>query len=346
MHDAMTLFGALARGELPARVPITANLLDQGAEELGMSTGEYYSNADNVTEGQLRLLSKYGHDVVWGAHYIARQAEMLGATQTDFPARGVPNVGDMVIKKWKDIEKLEVPKNIASHPAFEIQAKTIAGLHRELGGKIPVCAFQAGSFTLPSILMGMNEWMELLLTGPQSLVRELLTKCSDFTISVFRAFRDAGATFVAYANPMASTDFFALNKLTRLALPWIQRDVAGTGTDGLIYFSGGARIATTVPMLTQHTDIGIYHLNPFDDISAAKTATAGKALIVAAINDIPLIDCTEAEIRESVRRIMQRGAPGGGFIFGTLMMPCDIPESSIRAMIRAGHEFGTYIPEA
>lgn len=346
MHDAMTLFGALTRGELPARVPITANLLDQGAEELGMTASEYYSSADNVTEGQLKLLRKYGHDVVWGAHYIARLAEILGSRKTDFPRRGAPNVGDLVIKKWTDIEKLEIPKDVASHPAFQIQAKTIAALRRELGGTIPVCAFQVGAFTLPSILMGMSEWMELLLTGPRSLILELLTKCSDFSISVFRGFRDAGAAFVAYANPMASTDFFELSKLRTLALPWIQRDIAGTGTDGLIYFSGGAKIASTIPMLIKHTDIGAFHLNPFDDIAAAKIAAAGKALIVAAINDISLIDHTESQIRESVRRIMQTGAPGGGFVFGTLMMPCGIPETNIRAMIRAGHEFGTYIAEA
>jgi hypothetical protein len=44
MHDAMTLFGVLARGELPTRIPITANLPDQGPEELVIAAREYYSS--------------------------------------------------------------------------------------------------------------------------------------------------------------------------------------------------------------------------------------------------------------------------------------------------------------
>ena len=347
MHDAMSLFGALANGQLPRRVPIIANLIDQGAQELGLSCSDYYRNADNVIEGQLRLLDKYGHDVVWGAHYIARFAEMLGSQRTLFPERGAPNVGDMVIKKWQDIEKLEIPKDITSHPSFEIQAKTITALSRELGSKVPVCAFQVGTFTLPSILMGMDGWMELLLTGPRSLVEELLTKCSDFSISVFKAFREAGAAFIAYANPMASPDFFGLEKIAAWALPWTVRDIEQAGADGFIYFCGGAKIASTIPMLMEHTPIGIFYLNPFDDIRAAKNIAGGKALIVAAINDISLIDDTDTRIRQSVKRIMQTGSPGGGFIFGTLMMPTQIPEPHIHAMIQAGHKYGTYhIPEA
>jgi hypothetical protein len=48
MHDAMTLFGALTRGELPTRVPITANLPDQGPEESGVAAREYYSSPDRA----------------------------------------------------------------------------------------------------------------------------------------------------------------------------------------------------------------------------------------------------------------------------------------------------------
>ncbi len=55
MHDAMTLFGALARGELPTRAPITANLPDQGLVELGIAAREYYNSPDNVQATNLAL---------------------------------------------------------------------------------------------------------------------------------------------------------------------------------------------------------------------------------------------------------------------------------------------------
>ena len=342
MHNAMSLYGALARGKLPARVPVVCNLIEQGAAEVGVGSREYYSSAENVAEGQLRLLKKYAHDVAWGAHYIARISEIMGARRTLFDDNGAPNVGDLVIKEWDDIEKLTVPKDITSHPAFEIQAKTIQLLKSELAESVPVCAFQVGAFSLPTILMGSTSWMTLLLTGPEALAKEMLAKCSDLSIALFKGFRAAGADFVAYANPLASTDFFTISQLEKMALPWIRRDAEAIGSDGLIYFCGGSRIEPTIPLLLENTDYNIFYLSPFDDIVRAKENANGKALIAAPVNDILLIDQSTGAIRNMVRQIIETGAPGGGFLLGTLMMPYQIPEASIHAMIEAAHEFGTY----
>ena len=346
MHNAMALYGALAAGELPKRVPVICNLIDQGAAVLGMNNRAYYSSAQNVAEGQLRLLEKYGHDVVWGAHYIARISEIVGAKRTLYVDNGPPNVGDLVIKKWDDIEKLTIPKNIAAHPSFEIQAETIRLLKHEVAGNIPVCAFAVGAFSLPTILMGIDGWMELLLTGPTALVSELMTKCSDLAIALTMAFRTAGADFVAYANPCASTDFFSLSQIEALALPWIIRDATAIGNTGLIYFCGGARIEPVISLLMAHTPYNIFYLNPFDDIVSAKTKANGNALVVAPVNDILLIDHSSEAIREMVRQVVAKGAPNGAFLLGTLMMPCQIPEANIHTMIEAAHEFGTYTSNA
>jgi len=63
---------------------------------------------------------------------------------------------------------------------------------------------------------------------------------------------------------------------------------------------------------------------------------------VAAINDISLILWSEEDINREVRRIMEAGKTGGGFIFSTLMMPCAIPEKNIRAMLDAAYRYGRY----
>lgn len=342
MPNSMELFGQLLKGQLPVRVPVAVNMLDQGAEELGMDTKEYYSSAENVAAGQLKLRQKYHHDVVWGAHYAARQTEALGSKRTIFPTNGPPNVGDLVIKSYKDIEKLEIPDDITDHPSIQIQLDTVRMLNQELGGTAPVCAFQVGSFTLPTILMGMGQWLELFLTGPRALVDELLKKCSDYTIKTFTAFKAAGAAMVAYSNPFASTDIFSMAQLQEKAVRWIAEDVKGMGADGLVYFSGGTRINSIIPLLVEQTPIGAFYLHPDDNITEAKNAVAGKALIAAPINDIPLVNCSAEDVRRDTTRIIEEGAPGGGFIFGTLVMPHNIPESNIHALIETAHEVGTY----
>ena len=54
----MERLGALLQGEIPDRVPVMGNLLEQGVRELGLSVEEYYSNGEYVAEEQLRQAQK------------------------------------------------------------------------------------------------------------------------------------------------------------------------------------------------------------------------------------------------------------------------------------------------
>jgi uroporphyrinogen decarboxylase len=340
--NGMARIGALLQGRLPDRVPVFCNLLDQGARELGMTQEEYYSRGAHVAEGQLRMRRKYGYDNLWGLFYVAREAEYLGCRRIVWSDEGTPNVGHLVIDGPAAIERLEIPADLGAIPAFAEQLECIRLLKDAEGGLWPVCTAVTASLTLPALLMGMDRWMHLLLLGPATLRDELLAKCSDFCIRQAAALRAAGADLVAYTNPVASADFLTPRLFRELALPSILRDIEAMGTAGTVYFCGGGRILPTIEPLLAATGLGAFYLNPYDDVAEAKRILSGRGLCIAAINDIRLIDGTAAEIRADVRRIMAAGAPGGGFLFGTLLMPSMIPEDSIRVMIEAAHEYGSY----
>ena len=95
-------------------------------------------------------------------------------------------------------------------------------------------------------------------------------------------------------------------------------------------------------MLIENPNAGAYYISPLDDVGEAKQITSGKALLASAINDIKLISWSRDEIEQEVKRIMDAGAPGGGFIFGTLLMPYLIPEENIRIMLEAAYKYGKY----
>jgi uroporphyrinogen decarboxylase len=86
--------------------------------------------------------------------------------------------------------------------------------------------------------------------------------------------------------------------------------------------------------------IQTYYLSPLDDIAEGKKIINGRALTCGVINDIKLIDWTEAEIKQEVKRMLTTGMPDGKFLFGTILMPYKIPERNIRAMLDAVYEFG------
>jgi uroporphyrinogen-III decarboxylase len=251
-------------------------------------------------------------------------------------------VGDFVIKSCDDIHKLEVPDDLSAHPAFEEELKCLRILREEVGGKYPICAYITASMALPALLMGMDKWMELLFLGSAAERDELLAKCHDFFTKEMLAYRNAGADVFVYSNPFGSPDIVPMKYFMKHSLPWIEKDIKAVGTQGVVYYCGTAKFNTVIDIVLERTGIGVYYLSPLDDIREGREIIAGRGLTCGVINDIKLMDWSKEEIRHEVRRMMEAGRPGGKFLFGTGVMPYDIPEENIRVMLEAAYEFGSY----
>lgn len=340
MITAMERLTAAINGQPSDRIPVFSILLEQGAKEMGMSLRDYYSSGEYVAEGQLRLRARYGYDNVWGVMYAGKEAELFGCKRMVFAEDGPPNVGEMVIRSPEDILKLEAPRDLAGHPAFAEQLKCLKILRSEVGGRHPICAYVTSSITLPSILMGMEKWMELLLTGPAGLRDALLVKCSDYVRAHVAALRKGGADVLFYANPFASTDFVPMSFIKEVTLPWMLRDLEGDSMDGLVFFCAMAHVNNSLRLAIEQAGFRNVFLGPLDDVAEGKRIVAGRALTAAAFNDMKLLRWSEKEVREGVRSMLAAGMPGGRFVFSTVLMPWRIPERNIRAMFEAAYEFG------
>jgi uroporphyrinogen decarboxylase len=335
---------AAINGSTSDRIPVFCNLLDQGARELGLSLEEYYARGELVAEAQLRMREKYGHDNVWSLFYVGKEAELMGCQKILFAKDGPPNVEHFVIQSPDDIPRLKIPPDLSTHPAFEEQLKCLRMLRREAGGKYPICAYITATMALPVLLMGMEKWLGLLLTGPAALRDELLAKCHEFFVKEMAAFRAAGADVLVYSNPFGSTDTIPMKFFMEHSLPWIEKDIRAVGTAGVVYYCGMSRFNPVIATVRQRTGLGVYYLSPFDDIAEGKKIIAGRGLTCGVINDIRLIDWSREEIRHEVKRMIAAGLPGGKFLFGTGVMPLQIPEANIRTMLEAAYEFGRFGP--
>ena len=331
-----------ANGETTDRIPVFCNLLDQGARELGMSLKEYYSKGEYVAEGQLKMREKYGYDNLWSLFYVGKEAELLGCKNIIYSEFGPPNVGHMVISKLEDIHKLEIPEDISSHPRFEETLKCLQILKKESDGKYPVCAYLTASMTMPALLMGMEKWIDLLLSGPYDLRDELLEKTSKFFRKQLIAYRDAGTDVFLYSNPFGSLDFVPIKLFEELSVPWMLKDLHSFDLQSVVYYCGGARLNPVIDSVIEKIGLTNFYLSPLDDLSESKKNIAGRALYAGVINDIKLVEWTKEEIRNEVKRIIDIGMNGGKFFFGTLVMPLSIPEDNIRAMLEAAYEYGRF----
>ena len=333
------LIGA-ANGQPLDRIPVFCNLLDQGAKELGMPLKEYYSKGEYVAEGQLTMREKYGYDNLWSLFYVGKEAELLGCKHMIYSDFGPPNVGHMVIKEPNDIHNLKIPDDISTHPKFEESLKCLRILKKEAGGKYPICCYLTAAMAMPSLLMGMERWIDMLLSGPFDLRDELLAKTNEFFRKQVTAYRNAGADIFLYSNPFGSLDFVPPKLFEELSIPWMKKDLESIDLSGFVYYCGGARLNPVIDRVIKTTGITSYYLSPFDDIAEGKKIIAGRALYAGVINDIKLIDWTPEHVRSEVKRMLSAGM-GGKFLFGTLVMPLAIPEENIRTMLETVYEFGS-----
>ncbi len=340
--NGMERLQAAVSGAPADRIPVFCNLIDQGARELGLTPREYFADGAHVAEAQLRLRRRWGHDNLWSLFYVGKEAELFGCRRMVYAADGPPNVGEMVIRTFDDIGRLEVPASVAGHPAFAEELRCLRLLREAEGGRTPICAYVTATMTLPSLLMGMEKWLPLLLNGPAEPRDELLAKCHQLFVKEVAAYREAGADILFYSNPFGSTDIVPLKFIRERSLPWIRRDVEAVGRDGLVYYCGSARFNRVIDDVHAATGLKAWYLSPLDDVAEGKAAIAGRGLCCGVINDIPMIDWTPAEVRAEVKRLIDAGKPGGHFLFGTLLMPLRIPEANIDALMQAAIEYGSW----
>jgi len=336
----LDILKAAIDGTPAPRIPIFCNLLDQGAREFNLSPKAYFDDGHAVAEAQLRLLKRYGHDNVWSLHYVGKEAQLLGCREILFADNGVPNVADFVIKTLDDVARFEIPKDITQHPTWQSIDDCLRVLRSEVGASHPICAYVTASTTLPALLMGMEKWMELFLLGPFDVRDELLRKCSDFFHQEIAALRAAGANVLLYSTPFGSPYFVSLKRLERDVLPWMQRDLAPGGTDGVVYYCGTAPYNDVIDWVFEHLHIRTHYVGPLSDLAQAKRTINTRGLTCGVIDDIKMIHWTPEQTRAEVKRIIDIGKPGGHFLFGNAVMPLSVPEANIRAMLDAAFEYG------
>jgi len=333
---------AAVNGTPAPRIPVFCNLFDHGPRELGMSQQDYYANGENVAAGQLKMRARYGQDNVWSLFYVGKEAELLGCEGILFAEDGPPNVADFVIRSYDDVAKLEVPDDITTHPAWAETAKCLKILKDEVGSTHPICAYLTASTTLPALLMGMDKWMELLLTGPTDVRDELLKKCSVFYQKEAAAYRAAGANVLIYSNPFGSTSFVGMKRFKEFSMPWMQRDLAPGGVGNIVYYCGMAPFNNVIQQVMDELKIGVHYISPLADLAEAKAIIGNKGLTCGVIDDIKMIGWTPEQTRAEVRRMCEIGMVGQHFLFGNGVMPLGVPEANIQAMINAAFEYGKY----
>jgi uroporphyrinogen decarboxylase len=319
----------------PDRIPVLPVLLLQGAKVLHLKLSEYLQNHEHMVNGQAALVDKYGHDGVFGIPHVVEDIEPFGG-QISYCEYGPPTVSKMAWRQWADVETVQVP-DPTRHPALVRTLKTIEGLAQKFKGQKLIVGGAIAPFSLPSMLIGSEKWLELL--WEDELIRAPIFKrvmqiCQGFCVAWCNAQLQAGADIVVLADGMASATCIMREQFEKYALPVVKQTI--NAIQGTVAYEPVGRIQPFIDLLP---DIGasVMLLECDDDIKQCKACLHGKIAVMGNLNNIEMIQWSREKTLQECRKTIAQAAAGGGFILSAQGpdVPWDTPEEVIQAIVES-----------
>ena len=323
----------------PDRVPFFLLLTMHGAKELGISIKEYFSKAENVVEGQLRLRAKYRHDCIYSLFYLPIEIEVWGG-EVIYREDGPPNSGEPIIRKPEDINKLELPK-VEDAACLVKQLKAIEMLKAKVKNDVPIIGVVMSPFSLPIMQMGFGKYIELIYEQP-SLFNRLMEINQEFCQEWANAQLKAGATAITYFDPVSSPTIMAREMFLKTGFEIAMRTIARIKGPTAIHMAAG-RCLPILDDLAQ-TGAAVIGVSVMENLSEIKNKCRKKLTVLGNLNGIEMRRWTSEEAEGVVKDAIAKAGTGGGYILSDNHgeIPWQVPEEVLMAASEAVHKWGRY----
>ncbi len=323
----------------PDRVPLFLLLTMHGAKELGLSIREYFSKAEYVVEGQLRMLKKYRHDCLCPLFYGAAEVEAFGAEIIWFED-GPPNTGAPMIKKSEDISSLRVPE-IHRTACLVKMLETIQALKERVKDTVPIMGVVISPFSLPIMQMGFPAYIELMYEQPERF-HQLMAVNQEFCVAWANAQLQAGATAIGYVDPMASPTITPRDIYLKTGFKVAKQTLARINGPTATHLASGNVLPVLDDIVATGTaGIGVSVL---EDLSEIKAACQGKLTVIGNLNGIEMRRWSAEQAEDKVKQATSQAAAGGGFILSDNHgeIPWQVGEEVLLAISEAVRTWGRY----
>jgi len=323
----------------PDRVPLFLLTTMHGAREVGLSIEEYYSQAGNVIEGQMRLLKKYRSDSLYAFFYASIETEAWGGTTRFFPD-GPPLCGPPIITCSGDIDRLTPPSVLESTSLTKVLT-TIRGLKERVGDSVPIIGVAISPFSLPVMQMGFDKYIELIYEQPERFER-LMQVNEAFCVEWSNAQLDAGATAICYFDPVSSTTNIPRELYLSTGQQVAKRTLAQIKGATAIHMASGR----CLPIMSDIADTGtaVVGVSALEDMGDLKAAAGRRVTLLGNFNGIEMRRWTPQQAEREVKKCIAKAGRGGGLILGDNHgeIPWQVPDEVLLAIGDAVERWGQY----
>lgn len=322
----------------PDRVPYFLLLTMHGAKELGVSIEEYFSNAQNVFEGQVKLRQKYGHDCYYSFFYAPIEVEAFGA-KVIYSDDGPPNSGEPFLT-IDDIATLQAP-DVKSSKVLKKVLDATKMLKEHAKDEVPIIGVVMSPFSLPVMQLGFDKYLDIM-NEDNELFQKLMEVNKKFCIDWANAQLEAGATAICYFDPVSSTTIIPRDLYLKTGHKVAKETIAGINGPTATHFASGH----VIPIIDDvaQTGTAVIGVSCKEDLNKIKEKTTGKLTILGNLNAIEMRNWTKEETIEHVKKSILEAGKDGGFILAENHgeIPWSISEETLLAIKEAVEKWGKY----
>lgn len=323
----------------PDRVPMFLLVTMHGAKELGMSIREYFSKAENVVEGQLRMRAKYRNDCAYAFFYAPVEVEAWGADVL-YVDDGPPNTGRPFLRKPEDVLRL-APPSIDDSPCLLKVLRAEEMLKARLGAEVPVVGVVMSPFSLPVLQMGFDRYLDLMHERPD-LFERLMKVNEEFCVAWANAQLRAGATAITYYDPVSSSTIVSREMYLQTGCPVAKRTIGRIDGPTATHMASGI----CLPVIDAIADTGtkIIGVSVHEDMAKIREASGRRLTVMGNLNGIEMRTWSAKRAEEVVKAAIANAGPGGGFILSDNHgeIPYQVPDEVLLAISEAVRKWGRY----
>lgn len=321
----------------PDRVPLFLLVSMHGAKELGLSIQEYFQKGEQVADGQLRMLKKFGHDCLYNFFYASLETEAMGG-QSIFRKNGPPNSGAPIIRNFEDIEILELPRPEDSPRLLEV-LKATRLMKEAVGDTVPIIGVVMSPFSLPVMQMGFERYFDLIFQY-HVLFQRLMALNEEFCVAWANAQLEAGASAICYYDPVASSTITFRDDYIKNGFDVDKRTISRIKGPTAIHMASG-RCLSILDLLAQ-TGTTMVGVSAEEDLKEIKDQS--KLNILGNLNGIRMRNWNADQAEANVKAAIRAAGSGGGFILADNHgeIPWQIQEETLLSISKAVRQWGKY----
>jgi len=319
------------------RVPVLAVLGAYGGKLTGVDMQTLYTSQDAYAAGQQAVQEAFGFDMILAPFDFSVIAEAFGG-EVSYSADQAPNVKHAAARTAEEVLRLPLP-DPRSTGCLPLTLATTAELARRYSGEIPVLAVVPGPGSLPSLLMGMDGWLDSLLFEPEAAAT-ILERTGTFFVDWADALLGAGANAVVVTEGMASAEIAPRELFEERLLPHL-RTTLGRLTGPYVLHHTGGRIGHVLDLIATLPGLLGVVVSSKDSLAEARRSVGPNLPLLGNLDNLSLPALSPDAVRRRARACLEEAAPAGPYVLchSGGDVPLDTPPENLQAMIQAAEEF-------